>query len=189
MHSVYLEEKVVLQSTPTIKQIFPGARLVPSITTNFTNMPADAVVNEIPADAFTEIPLGTTDLSDTRAKGFCHYSQIDWLKAVKGSCVLTLFHNRLFYYIPMIEGMENYVEISRKVWHGALNFGETAQCYNLLFREGRKPHKDDYKLRTLPFNHSIEAAKKALKENKIILFNPITNLISELNQEEVANAC
>jgi hypothetical protein len=143
-------------------------------------MPDNPPINEIKCDNFTEIPLSQTLPLTNEARGFCHTSQIDWLKTIKGECVLTLFYNKKFMYVPMYKGMSHYVEVGRKVWHGALNFdSSTAQCYNLLFRQGRPAHVQDYRIRVLPFEHNLEAAKLSLMTRNIILYDPKTTNVKQ----------
>ena len=140
-------------------------------------MPASLEVNEIPADYFTPILLQPSSLESTLAKGYCHLSQIDWLQTVRGNCVLTLFYNKEFHYIPMRAGMEYYVEINPKTWHGALNFGpEAAFCYNLIFRGKRKIHPADYTLRLLPHPHNLALAAQTLRRNERAIWNPQTQV-------------
>ena len=159
------------------KPIFPGCNYVWSSLSDFSNMPEHPVVNEIPADAFTPIILGPSDLSDTQARGFCHTSQTDWLQTAGGRCVLALFFAGEFHYLPMSMGMRHFVEVGRKVWHGALNFDDTpAYCYNLLFRHGRSPHPRDYELRTLPYAHNLAAARRALEKQCRVMWNPRTRV-------------
>ena len=165
---------------PSIRKktaIFPSSSYVWSDISDFSNMPARPVVNEIPADRFTPIILGPSDTSNLQARGFCHTSQTDWLQTAGGECVLTLFFAGEFHYIPMYMGMEHFVEVGRKVWHGALNLSSRpAYCYNLLFRQGRKPHPRDYELRTLPYEHNLESARRAQAQECRVIWNPRTHV-------------